>query len=73
MTDFKVGDKVQIDPALVNSGARVASLGVVGTVEQVMSSGMIDVAWQTRNSWHHAWELVRATELPKKLRYRGRH
>ena len=73
MTDFKVGDKVQIDPALVNSGARIAPLGVVGTVEELSFTGEVLVAWKTHNSWHHVWELVHATEPPKKLCYHGRY
>lgn len=68
MTDLKVGDKVQIDPALVNSGARVAPLGVVGVVvEEFYFTGELLVAWKTHNSWHHGWELVHVVEPPKKL------
>lgn len=35
MTNFKVGDKAQIDPALVNSGVRKArGIGEVTAIEQ---------------------------------------
>ena len=67
MTDFKVGDKVQIDPALINSGARVAPLGVTGTVANSSFTSEVWVEWETHNSWHHSWELVRVVEPPKKL------
>jgi hypothetical protein len=68
MTDFKVGDKVQIDPALVNSGSRVAPLGVVGTVLCFSYTSEVWVVWKTHGSWHHSWELVRVVEPPKKMK-----
>jgi hypothetical protein len=70
MTDFKIGDKVQIDPALVNSGAREAPRGIVGRVAEFSYAGNVFVEWATYSSWQQAWELVRVVEPPKKLEAR---
>ena len=70
MTDLKIGDKVQIDPALVNSGAREAPRGIVGWVAEFSYAGNVFVEWATYSSWHQTWELVHVVEPPKKLEAR---
>jgi hypothetical protein len=72
MTDFKIGDKVQIDPALVNSGAREAPRGIIGTVTlpAYAYGGSVGVKWATYVSWQQPWELVHVVEPPKKLEAR---
>ena len=61
MTDFKVGDLVQIDPALVNGGARkskgvgrVSALRAGGTQALISSWAVND----TVSDWEYTRDLV---------------
>lgn len=61
MIDLKVGDKVQVDPALVNGGAR--KFKGVGTLMQIYAGGTrCVVQWSLDMPWavcdYCAWELV---------------
>ena len=62
MTDFKVGDLVQIDPALVNGGAR-KSKGV-GRVSALRAGGTqaLISSW-TANNVASDWELEYTRDL----------
>ena len=57
MTSFRVGDKVQIDPALVNGGARKArGIGKVTAIE--LGSTYVVVQWSDGQYTHCYWELA---------------
>ena len=59
MTNFVVGDKVQIDPALVNGGARKSrGIGEVTAIEQ--GGTYVWVRWpdELDDQCYWNWELV---------------
>lgn len=56
MTNFVVGDKVQIDPALVNGGAR-KSRGI-GRVTAIEGGTYIRVRWADGEDEQYYWSLV---------------
>jgi hypothetical protein len=60
MYDFKPGDKVQIDPALVNGGSR-KSRGVGVVVDTHRASTETQVSWYgstTYGEWYQTRNLV---------------
>ena len=57
MMQFVVGQKVQVDPALVNAGARASRS--TGTVTAVERGGTFYCVQFTHGfAWYEAWELV---------------
>ena len=57
MTNFVVGDKVQIDPALVNGGARKSrGIGEVTAIEQ--GGTYVWVRWADGEDEQYYWSLV---------------
>ena len=64
MTDFKIGQKVQMDPALTMPGGSREPLGT-GTVENVWDGGMTVVVRWAGTAYgisYQDWELVPVAE-----------